>query len=190
MSKNRIINEIINTIFVKTIKILNLPVSIFLVSILLTNIYPQTKSDPSNKTDIVFNYEVTKFGALAVDRRNGYYYGWASDCLTLPEAEKKAIEECNKKGGKCTVVLSYSGSGCAAYRSSAGKNVGIAFGWGIGKTKEEADAIAKKECSIRSYGMASPNFVWSCNTSDAGTLTQIYNATKEIISIEGDPEDY
>lgn len=169
---------------------LNLSAPIFILSILTTTVFSQGNATQAYTTTSALTPDGIKFGALAVDRTNGYYYGLAADCLTLPEAEKKAIEECNKKGGKCTVVLSYSGSGCAAYRSSAGKNVGIAFGWGIGKTKEEADAIAKKECSIRSYGMASPNFVWSCNTSDAGTLTQIYNATKEIISIEGDPEDY
>lgn len=174
----------------KTIKILNLSASIIMLLVLSTNVFSQVNTTPANKTTTTINSDVIKYGALAVDRRNGYYYGWAADCSTLPEAEKKAIEECNKKGGKCTVVLSYSGSGCAAYRSSAGKNVGIAFGWGVAKSKEEADAIAKKECSIRSYGMSAPNFVWSCNGADAGILKQIYNASSEIISIEGDPEDY
>lgn len=174
----------------KIIKTLSLTASILLLIIFSTNVYSQTNTTPVNKSIPTTNSVVTKYGALAIDRHNGYYYGWAADCSTLPEAEKKAIEECNKKGGKCTVVLSYSGSGCAAYRSSAGKNVGIAFGWGVARTKEEADAIAKKECSVRSYGMSAPNFVWSCNGADAGILKQIYNASSEIVSIEGDPEDY
>lgn len=174
----------------KIIKTLSLSALILILTIYSTTIYSQSGTNPVNNTYNTTNLVVTKFGALAIDRQNGYYFGWAADCSTLPEAEKKAIEECNKKGGKCTVVLSYSGTGCAAYRSSAGKNVGIAFGWGLANSKEEADAIAKKECSIRSYGMKAPNFVWNCNGANSGTLKQIYNASGEIISIEGEEEDY
>jgi hypothetical protein len=122
----------------------------------------------------------SKFGALAIDRSNGFYYGWSFDHSTLSEAEKKAIEECNKKGGNCTVVLSYSGNGCAAYRTIDGK-VGTAFGWGLANTKEEANAIATKECIKRSNGKNPANFVWSCNSTNAGTLKEIYNASAEIM---------
>jgi uncharacterized protein (TIGR02145 family) len=120
-----------------------------------------------------------KYGALAIDRTNGYYYGWSYDYTSLAEAEQKAIDECNKKGGNCSVVLSYSGTGCAAYRTIDG-NVGTAFGWGLAKTKEEADAIATKECLKRSNGTNPANFVWSCNAANTGVLKEIYNANGEI----------
>lgn len=103
----------------------------------------------------------TKYGALAIDRSNGFYYGFSFDQPNLAEAEKRAVDECNKRGGSCSIVLTYSGTGCAAYRTING-NVGTAFGWGIAKTKEEADAIATKECLKRSGGIQPTNFVWSC----------------------------
>ena len=124
---------------------------------------------------------VSKFGALAIDRSNGFFYGWSYDYSTLVEAEQKAIEECNKKGGNCTIVLSYSGTGCAAYRTVDG-NQGTAFGWGLAKTKEEADVIATKECLKRSNGTNPTNFVWSCNSEKSGILNEIYNAGSEIIT--------
>jgi uncharacterized protein (TIGR02145 family) len=120
-----------------------------------------------------------KFGALAIDRTNGFYYGWSFDYPTLAAAEKKAIDECNAKGGNCTIVLSYSGVGCAAYRTIPG-TVGTAFGWGLAKTKEEADAIATKECLKRSNGVQPSNYVWSCNSANTGLLKEIYNAKDEI----------
>lgn len=122
---------------------------------------------------------VSKYGALAIDRQNGYYYGWSFDYATIQEAESKAIQECNAKGGNCSVVLLYSGQGCAAYRTIDGK-VGTAFGWGVAKTKEDADAIATKECLKRSNGINPTNFVWSCNSTNTGSLKEIYNAIDEI----------
>jgi uncharacterized protein (TIGR02145 family) len=120
-----------------------------------------------------------KFGALAIDRSNGFYYGWSYDYATQAEADLKAVEECKKKGGNCSVVLSYSGTGCAAYRTING-TVGTAFGWGLAKTKEEADAIALKECLKRSNGVNPTNFVWSCNAANTVALKEIYNASQEI----------
>jgi len=121
----------------------------------------------------------TKYGALAIDRSNGFYYGFSFDQPSRPEAEKRAIDECTKRGGACSIVLTYSGTGCAAYRTING-NVGTAFGWGIAKTKEEADAVAIKECLKRSGGTQPNNFVWSCNAAQAAPLKEIYNASPEI----------
>lgn len=131
------------------------------------------------KTTSATKPTAAKFGALAIDRTNGFYYGWSFDNPTLATAEKKAIEECNAKGGNCTIVLSYSGVGCAAYRTVSG-NVGTAFGWGFAKTKEEADAIAIKECLKRSNGIQPSNFVWTCNSPNTGIRKEIYNASNEI----------
>lgn len=140
--------------------------------------FGQTKP-PVKKPTTTTKPVASKFGALAIDRNNGLYYGWSFDYTTLAEAEKKAIEECNAKGGNCTVVLSYSGTGCAAYRTIEGK-IGTAYGWGLAKTKEEADAIATKECLKRSNGIVPKNFVWSCNSANTGQLKEIYNASEEI----------
>lgn len=131
-----------------------------------------------------------KYGALAIDRNNGYYYTFITNAPTLTEAVKNAIAGCNKKGGKCTLVLSYAGAGCVAYRTSPGSNVGLAYGWGIAKTREEADAIAKKECNDRTYGMAVPNLIFSCNDAGSGNLNVIYNASREIDFMMGVQTDY
>lgn len=131
---------------------------------------------PTTKTAIQTQ---TKYGALAVDRSNGFYYGFSYDQPNRAEAEKLAVAECNKRGGACSIVLVYSGAGCAAYRTING-NAGTAFGWGVAKTKEEADAIATKECLKRSGGVQPTNFVWSCNATQAAQLKEIYNASPEI----------
>jgi hypothetical protein len=134
--------------------------------------------------------EETKYGALAIDRGNGLYYGWAIDCLTLAEAEKNAIEECNEKGGDCSVVLSFSGTACAAYRFITG-NVGMGYGWGIALTAEEADAMAKKECAERSYGLPAPNSDGRCISQNAGDLKVIYDAHDELkLTLPGGVTDY
>jgi hypothetical protein len=124
-----------------------------------------------------------KFGALAIDRGNGICFGWAADCVSLAEAEKKALENCSRKGGRCTIVLSYSGTGCAVYRFITG-NVGMGYGWGLARTKEEADTRAKKECAERSYGLPAPNMVSSCNSANSGDLKLIYDAHDEIKSLQ------
>jgi hypothetical protein len=153
----------------------NLCLSIIIVIPLFSNIdnIQEKKAVPAA------NQITAKYGALAIDRGNGFYFGWAADCSTLAEAEKKAIENCNKRGGRCTVVLSYSGTCCASYRFITG-NVGMGYGWGIAKTKEEADAKAKKECAERSYGLPAPNVVFSCNSPNSGELREIYNAHDEL----------
>ena len=140
----------------------------------------QAVKKPASQTTTTKS-SISKFGALAIDRSNGFYYGFSYDYATLAEAEQKAIEECSKKGGNCSVVLSFSGTGCAAYRTIDGK-AGTAYGWGFAKTKEEADAIAMKEALKRSNGVNPSNFVWSCNSANTGTLKEIYNATDEIIN--------
>jgi uncharacterized protein (TIGR02145 family) len=154
--------------------------TILLITLLAATIasFGQTKP-PVKKPTTATKAITSKFGALAIDRSNGFYYGWSFDHATLAEAEKKAIEECIAKGGNCTVVLSYSGAGCAAYRTIDG-NVGTAFGWGVAKTKETADAIATRECLKRSNGTNPTNFVWSCNSANTGILKEIYNASGEI----------
>jgi hypothetical protein len=174
----------------KTIKIPGLIAIIIFLIFSSANIYSQVKTSPVNKNAIITNSPAIKYGAMAIDRNNGYYYGFSANASTLTEAVKNAIAECNSKGGKCTLVLSYSGAGCIVYRTSSGKNVGMAYGWGISSTSEEADIIAKKECNDRTYGMSVPNYMWSCNDANSGALNVIYNASREIDFIMGIQPDY
>lgn len=109
----------------------------------------------------IFSQE--KYGALAVDRNNGFYYGYAVDYNTLTEAKSRALKECKEKGGNCVVVKTWKGASCMAYRTIDGK-VGTAYGWGIAKNKSEADRIALSECEKRSNGEPCSNFVWGCNS--------------------------
>jgi hypothetical protein len=156
--------------------------TLFLICLFFSmNIYSQINVPSGDKPSSKTNPVGIKYGALSIDRNNGFYFGWACNCQTLAEAEKKAIEECNKKGGRCTVVLSFSGSGCAVYRFITG-NVGMGFGWGVAKTKEEADLKAIKECDERSYGLPAPNLVYKCNSINSGELKVIYDAHNEIKS--------
>lgn len=120
----------------------------------------------------------TKYGALAIDKNNGFYYGWAYDYNTLSEAENRALSECEKKGGNCHVVLEWSGAGCAAYRT-INREYGTAYGWGLGKTREEADAIALKECMKRSNGNPALDYVWACNSGDQTPFKELYNDTND-----------
>jgi len=165
----------------KVTKHLCLTVLIILCTGITTSVYSQTTKSPASKKPVT--KVVKKYGALAVDRSNGFYYGWASNFLTLAEAEKGAVDECNSRGGKCSVVLSYSGTGCAAYRTIDGK-VGTAYGWGLAKTKEEADAIATAECLKRSNGKPAINYVWSCSADETGDFKEIYNASGEIGTVQ------
>jgi hypothetical protein len=126
-------------------------------------------------TAFVPKKQTAKYGALAVDRNNGFYYGWAYDYDTRAEAEQRALEECRKRGGSGTVVLVWQGKGCGAYRTING-NVGTAYGWGVAETQSAADAIATQECLKRSNGNPASNHVWACNSS--GAFKELYNATR------------
>lgn len=117
-----------------------------------------------------------KFAALAVDRNNGFAYGFAYDHPKSTIAEKKALDECNtrSKNSNCSVVLSWSGDGCGVYRSIDG-NVGTAYGWGIAKSRGEADIIATREAQKRSAGQNVTNHVWACNSNVKNKLNIIKN---------------
>ena len=120
----------------------------------------------------------SKYGSLAIDKSDGFYYGWAYDNASLAGAESRAVDECNKKGGNCSAVLSWSGMGCAAYRTISGK-VGTAYGWGIAADKLAADAIATAQALKNSGGASPSDFVWACNSQSTEGLKIIRNETQE-----------
>lgn len=115
-----------------------------------------------------------KYGALAVDRSNGFHYGFAYDYPTREEAERRALEEGRRKGGDVSVVLVWSGSGCGAYRTvQPGK--GDAYGWGVARTRAEAETIAQREADKRAGGQPTPNHVWGCNSNTPAPLNILRN---------------
>jgi len=107
-----------------------------------------------------------KYGALAIDKSNGFYYGWAIDYETQSEADSRALQECQSRGGNCVIVKKWKGGWCAVYRTIDG-NVGTAYGWGVARTRSEADRIATNECKKRSNGVSCNNYVWGCNSRSA-----------------------
>lgn len=119
------------------------------------------------------------YGALAVDRRDGFFYGWANDHPTMEAAGDRALAECTKRGGRCHVVLVWSGRGCGAYRTIE-SNVGTAYGWGVALTREEADSIAMAEATKRSGGRPASRFVWGCNAAEADAFRPLYDAGASI----------
>lgn len=88
------------------------------------------------------------------------------------------MDECTKRGGSCSVVLSWSGTGCGAYRTVKGE-VGTAYGWGIASTQIDADAIATREALKRSNGKPVENYVYSCNSANSGVFEVIKNDSQE-----------
>lgn len=104
------------------------------------------------------------FAALAVQRDNGFFYGFSFDQPTLAEAERRARAEVQQAGGSSSsVVLSWTGPGCGAYRTVPG-NTGSAYGWGSATTRSEAEGTAVREAAQRSGGVAPTNGSWACNS--------------------------
>lgn len=124
---------------------------------------------------------VPQYGALAIDRSNGYFYGWAVGLDSQEAADARAVEECRRRGGKCTVVFSWSGVGTACFTSAPGN--GSAFGWGLARSQVDAKAIADKECAKRNNGKNCSQFVWGQNPwHPARTPMEIhYDASPEIL---------
>jgi uncharacterized protein (TIGR02145 family) len=119
-----------------------------------------------------------KVGALAVDRQNGFAYGFAFDHATRAEAEARALEEVTKRGGNGTVVLVWSGEGCGAYRTIDPKD-GNAYGWGVAATQAAAEAIADREVDKRARGKAASNHVWACNSKQPAKLKVMKDLSNE-----------
>lgn len=122
---------------------------------------------PVFAADLADNPTGSPHGALAIDRSDGFYYGWSYDYSSTQEARRRALEECRSRGGDCTVVLDIHGAQrCGAYHTING-NVGTAYGWGKANTKAKASSIAAAECRSRSNGQQCSNQVWACNSETA-----------------------
>ncbi|MFY0673420.1 MAG: DUF4189 domain-containing protein [Bacteroidia bacterium] len=99
------------------------------------------------------------YGSLAIDARNGNAYGWAVNYNSWSESDARALEECRKYGGNCHVVLNFKG-GCGAYVVEKGNP--YLYGWGVGKSREQAEQIAMDEARAQG-GKDLVVRVWGCN---------------------------
>ena len=83
----------------------------------------------------------SRWGAIATDDTLGVL-GVSSDVSTRASAEKKAINDCQTKGGKqCALNISYDNTCAAMIVGDEGYSVRT------GGTKEEAISYATKDCS-------------------------------------------
>lgn len=126
-----------------------------------------------------------KYGALAIDKNNGFAYGWAVGHESLDAAVKRAEEECAKSSDSCLIVLKFSG-GCGAYRTIDNES-GNAYGWGVAALRYHADNLAMEECQRRSNGVVCDKYVWGCN--DRPEYEIIDDPPKELPSIESQLAD-
>ena len=76
------------TIMKKIKQIILLPVLVLMLSLISNSNYCQVNPAPATKASGTIQTETIKYGALAIDRTNGFYFGWATDCETLAEAQK------------------------------------------------------------------------------------------------------
>ncbi|WP_104499020.1 FISUMP domain-containing protein [Acinetobacter indicus] len=133
---------------------------------------------------LISHVQAAEFAALAIDRNNGFAYGWSHGQASLALAEQRAVEECKKRTDKsCTIVLAWSGNGCGVYRTVEA-SVGTAYGWGIAPTQSEADKIAHQNALKRSNGKVAPNQVWACNSTDKTKLKVIKNKESNVKTVK------
>lgn len=105
--------------------------------------------------------------ALAIDKRDGSRYGWAINYESASSARARALEECGRLGGKCQVVLEFSG-GCGAYAVERGN--GSLYGWGTAENRGEAESRALEEARKRG-GKDVLIRVWGCNDGKLQTAS-------------------
>lgn len=114
--------------------------------------------------------KASKFGALAVDRSKAFVFAWAYDHPSRAAASDFALEECRKRDGNCSVVVEFSGEGCASYHTISPED-GTAYGWGTAPTQAAAQSRSLQECNAFADGRAMcSNHVWACNSKDVASF--------------------
>ncbi len=110
--------------------------------------------------------KATKYGALAVDRNQGFVYAWAYDQPSRQVANSFVLAECKKRNGECSIVVEFSGEGCASYHTISERD-GTAYGWGTAPTRAGAESRSLQTCNDFTKGKAvCGNHTWSCNSAD------------------------
>lgn len=128
----------------------------------------RAQQKPAAKPAAAAKASASKFGALAVDRDQGFVFAWAYDHPSRAAANDFALEECRKRDGQCSVVVEFAGKGCASYHTLSPQD-GTAYGWGTGPTMLAAMARSMQECRNYADGKSlCSNHVWACNSQDSG----------------------
>ena len=97
-------------------------------------------------------------GALAIDERQGYQWGWAVDYETSAAAQASALREC---GTGCSVVLTFGR--CGAYAADQDAD-STAVGWAEAyASSDAARQSALSECRSRGGGSGCIVRAWGCN---------------------------
>ncbi len=117
-------------------------------------------------TALAANVFAANFGAIAVDRIDGFVYGYSIDQPSVEQARARAFDECSKQGGDCVVELEFSGDNrCGSYRT-IDSSAGSAYGWGKAANRKIAGEKARTECEQRANGHSCSNHVWACNSEE------------------------
>lgn len=127
-----------------------------------------------------------KYAALAVDRAQGFVYGFSFDQSSRGAAAQVALDECSKRNGKCGVVVEISGPGCVAYRA-IDPSAGTAYGWGTAPTQSTAEQRANQECvTFAGRPGICGNHVWACNSEDTAAYKILRNEPVQRAKAPGD----
>ena len=117
-------------------------------------------------TALAVNVFAANFGAIAVDRTDGFVYGYSMDQPSIEQARARALDECSKQGGDCDVELELSGDNrCGSYRT-IDSSAGSAYGWGKAANRKIAGEKARAECEKHANGHSCSNHVWACNSEE------------------------
>ena len=102
-----------------------------------------------------------RFGALAIDRAHGDFYGWAVGFASQAEADSRVQDECSIKSTSCTNVMRFRNT-CAAYAIDPVTN-STAYGWAYSAQRSNAESMALENCRQRGGDSAQCLIrVWGC----------------------------
>jgi len=105
----------------------------------------------------------TYYGAIAYSLSDGHSgYSWNQN--SKPAAEKRALKQCKKQGGKKCKIKVTAHNSCGAFAVSvvAGKTLHGGSSWGY-NTAKDAKARALKGCKQHSNGHACKVVAYTCN---------------------------
>lgn len=105
--------------------------------------------------------------------------GWSVDHPSLESAQKEALDNCNRTGDYCEVVLAWSGHSCGAYR--AHEEEADIYGSGVGPTNVAAASKAFDAASKLGRGKATHQVQVACNkTASTAEPTVHVNAARPL----------
>jgi len=115
-----------------------------------------------------------EFAALAIENQKKTAYGWSFDHPSQDAAEAEALSQCKRGAGSrnCEIVLAWSGPMCGSYFTH---KKGLVNGWGVARTKAEAEGIAMNEFYARGPFEFADLTVYACNSTPRGAAKVLVN---------------